>query len=143
VFPQPSSLCGASNLRHGHSRNLDAASEFVNKQGDEAQMLRSVLAELFPNWMKRHAIREQRSTSRGSISALASLQRKIKMADKQKPAVKNPGAPGQRSAKADPDLKETTSGALLLVTREDPAPHPNGGPKGNAGPRPSKPDDSA
>ncbi len=68
-------------------------------QGAETQMLRSVLAELFPNWVKRHAIR---STSSGKISALASLQTKIKMADKQNPAVKNPEVPGQRSAKTDP-----------------------------------------
>ncbi len=67
----------------------------------EAQMLRSILAELFSNWVKRHAIREQRSTSSGSLFAFASLQRKIKMADKQNPAVKNPETPGQRSAKAD------------------------------------------
>ena len=110
-------------------------------------MLRSVLAELFPNWVKRHAIREQRSNSSGSLTALASLQRKIKMADKQKSAIKNPEAPGRRSAKADPDRKQTTggskapntSGAPTRDTREDPAPNPNGDPKSKVEPRPSKP----
>ena len=110
-------------------------------------MLRAVLAELFPNWVKRHALGEQRSASSGSLSALASLQRKIKMADKQKPAVKNPEATGLRSAKADPDRKETTGGpkapmtrgAPTRDTREDPAPNPNGDTKSKVEPRPSKP----
>ncbi len=106
-------------------------------------MLRSVLAELFPNWVKRHAKREWRSTSSGNISALASLQRKIKMADKQNPAVKNPETPGQRSAKADPDRKDTagssktpkTSGAPVRDVREDPASNLNGDPTGKGTPR--------
>jgi hypothetical protein len=100
-------------------------------------MLRAVLAELFPNWVKSHAVREKHSKSSGSVSALASLQRKIKMADKQKPAVKNPEAPGLRSAKADPDRKGTaggpkapkTSAAPTRDVREDPAPNPNGKPE--------------
>ena len=109
-------------------------------------MLRAVLAELFPNWVKRHAIGEQRSAS-GSLPALASLQRKIKMADKQKPAVKNPEATGLRSANADADRKETTGGpqapktrgAPTRDTREDPAPNPNGDSKSKVEPRTSKP----
>jgi hypothetical protein len=108
-------------------------------------MLRAVLAELFPNWMKTHAIREQRSASSGSLSALASLQRKIRMADKQKATVKNPESPGLRSAKAVPDRKETTggpkapktSGAPTRDVREDPATNPNGDPKDKVEPRPS------
>jgi hypothetical protein len=100
-------------------------------------MLRAVLAELFPNWMKSHATCKQRSASSGSLSVLASLQRKIEMADKQKPAVRNPEAPGPRSAKADPDREETTGGPKAPRTsgtptrgvREDPAPNPNGNPK--------------
>jgi hypothetical protein len=43
-------------------------------------MLRSVLSELFPNWVKRDVIREQRSS--GSLTALQSLQRRIRLADK-------------------------------------------------------------
>ena len=110
-------------------------------------MLRAVLAELFPNWLKRHVIGEQRSASSGSLSALASLQRKIKMADKQKPAVKNPEATGLRSANADADRKETTGGPQAPKTRgaptrdipEDPAPSPNGNSKSKGGPRSSQP----
>jgi hypothetical protein len=66
------------------------------------------------------------------------------MADKPKPAVKTPEAPGQRSAKADPDRKDTagspktpkTSGAPVRDVREDPASHPNGDPRGKGTPRP-------
>ena len=97
--------------------------------------------------MKRHAIGERRSASSGSLSALASLQRKIKTADKQKPAVKNPEATGLRSANADADRKETTGGPKALKTRgaptrdtrEDPAPNPNGDSKSRVEPRTSKP----
>jgi hypothetical protein len=67
------------------------------------------------------------------------------MADKQNPAVKNPETPGQRSAKADPDRKDTagspktpkTSGAPVRDVREDPASNPNGDPKGKGTPRPT------
>jgi hypothetical protein len=98
-------------------------------------MLRVLLAELFPKWPKRQALRE-RSTNDGSLSALASLQRKIKMADKQMSGVKNPEAPGLRSAKAHPDRKDKpgastapkTSEAPPRDVRDDPAPNPNGKP---------------
>jgi hypothetical protein len=54
-------------------------------------MLRALLAELFPKWTMRQALSE-RSTSGGSLSELASLQRKIKMADKKSPGLKSRGA---------------------------------------------------
>jgi hypothetical protein len=98
-------------------------------------MLRALLTELFPKWTKRQALRA-RSTDGGSLSALASLQRKIKMADKQESGVKNPGAPRLRSAKSGPDRKETAgaptsperSGAPPRDVREGPAANPNGKP---------------
>jgi hypothetical protein len=93
-------------------------------------MLRSVLSELFPNWVKRDVIREQRSS--GSLTALQSLQRRIRLADKTKPHVNKPEAPCTRSAKADADRKDTsgwpnasnTSGTPVRDVRENPAPNP-------------------
>ena len=101
-------------------------------------MLRSFMAELLPNWLKRQAIREQRSKSSASLSALESLQRRIRMADKTKPAVGKPETAGLRSEKRDPDRKDIAGGpnapkasdAPVRDVREDPAPNPDGPAKG-------------
>ena len=109
-------------------------------------MVRSVLADLFPNFMKRQASREQGSKSSGSLTALQSLQRKIRMADNTastRPQGSKPQTPPARSEKHDPDRKDTVSdtktpkpsGAPVRDVREDPAPNPNGEPKGNVTPR--------
>ena len=90
-------------------------------------MLRSVLAELLQNWLKRDGVHEQRSN--GSLTALQSLQRKIKLANKPKPEVRKPATPAPRSTKADPDRKdsavEQVGKAPVRDVRENPAPDPN------------------
>ena len=97
-------------------------------------MLRSFMAELLPNWLKRQAIREQRS--KGSLTALESLQRRIRMADKIKPPVKKPETAGLGGERRDPDRKADgpkapkTSGAPVRDVRDDPAPNPDGPAKG-------------
>ena len=103
-------------------------------------MLRSFMAGLLPNWLKRQAIREQRSKSSGSLAALESLQRRIRMADKNKPVARKPETAGLRSEKGDPDRKDTAggpkapkkSGSPVRDVREDPAPNPDGPAKGKA-----------
>ena len=99
-------------------------------------MLRSFMAELLPNWLKRQAIREQRSKGSGSLTALESLQRRIRMADKIKPAVRRPETAGLGSEWRDPDRKAggpkapKTRGAPVRDVRDDPAPNPDGPAKG-------------
>ena len=67
-------------------------------------MRRTILSKLLPNWLRRDIALERQPSSNG-LTALASLQRKIRMANKTKPEVKKLETPGQRSAKAHPDRK--------------------------------------
>ena len=64
-------------------------------------MLRSFLADLFPNLLKREDVREDRSS--GGLTALQSLQRRIRAVDSAK-------ASGLRGAKTDPDRIATANG---------------------------------
>ena len=97
-------------------------------------MRRTILSKLFPNWLRRDIVLERQPSSNG-LTALASLQRKIRMANKTKPEVTKLETPGQRSAKADPDRKAAsrrkaskTSDSPVRDVREEPAPNPNGSP---------------
>ena len=60
-------------------------------------MLRSVLTELLPNLLKRDVVREERPS--GNLTALQSLQRRIRAAEKTKLQVTKPEAPSLRDAK--------------------------------------------
>jgi hypothetical protein len=131
-------------------RNHVAACEFGSSRSAKP-MLRSVLAELFPNWLRREVIHEQKTSRSGSLSALESLQKRIRMADKAKgakPQVRKPAAP-ERSTKADPDRKNPaedapgtpgpgTSGPPVRDVRDSPAPNPDGDPRGKVAPRPEE-----
>ena len=95
-------------------------------------MPRNMLSKLFPNWAARNIVLERQPSNSG-LTALASLQRTIRMANKTKPDVKKPETPGLRSAKADPDRKAANrtkaskpSDAPVRDVREEPAPNPNG-----------------
>ena len=80
-------------------------------------MLRSVLTQLLPNFLKRDVVHEERPS--GSLTALQSLQRRIRAAEKVKLQVRTPEASGRRSAKV------TKPADLSVETaREDPTLHP-------------------
>ena len=71
-------------------------------------MLRS-LAGLFPKLLKRDVVHKE--PSGGSFAALASLQRRIRAADKVKPPVRKP-ATDLRADKAAPDRGVNPSGKV-------------------------------
>ena len=101
--------------------------------------VRSLAAELFLSWHQRRLLRQLQSDNEASLNALQNFRRNIAMNDKAKNArVRKPETPGIRSAKADPDRKDTaggpnepkTTGAPVRDVREDPAPNPDGPAKG-------------
>jgi hypothetical protein len=92
-------------------------------------MLLELISELLPNRKKREAIREPRSGRGEELTALQSLQKRIRMADKTQAG--QPVPPGGR--KVDPDRKDKRGGpktpktgdAPVRDVREDPASNPD------------------
>lgn len=104
--------------------------------------LRSLTAELFPTWHERRLLRQLTSRNEAGLAALKDLIRTVEMNNRAAnvPA-KKPEAAGTRSAKADPDRKNTaggpkapkTGGAPVRDVREEPAANPDGGSAGHGG----------
>ena len=95
-------------------------------------MLRSFMAELLPTWLRRRPVREPRSEAGSSLTALASLQQRIRSAtDKPddgtvKERQKVP--PKKRNKKEEPENR----GPPPRDTHDWPSNNPNGDGRRNA-----------